>query len=199
MEEISPKLFHRYNAVSTAPANSRFRPLNRVIEFNYDIVERDSILEVRMMLTSGFNEGEILDHVVINLQNEETIKANFTNQESREYVETYSYNYTKPVSNTQTVTDPGGIDIVTKADGTIEHVHRPISTKTVNTTEQVAHTNQGGKSQLFNSGTVQLKKDDIARIKLNGVENFEVLFQNASLILTPTKRQAREMSSYLMQ
>ena len=197
--EFSPKLFHRYNAVSTAHPNSQFRPINRGIEFNYNMLERDSIVEVLMMLTSGFNEGEILDHLIIHLQNEESIKVDFETTESREYVETYSYNYTQPVNNSQTVTEFGGIDVVTKADGTVEHVHRPATTKTVNTTEQVAHNSQGGKSQLFNSAKMQLEKDDIANIKSNGVENFEVFFQNSTLILTPTKYQGREMKRYLMQ
>lgn len=198
-DQFSPKLFHKYNLSSTANQNSQFRPLNRVVEFDYNIVERDSIVDVMMMLTSGFNEGEILDHLVINLQNEQTISVIYKTKESREYVETYSHNYTQPVYNTQTVTDPGGVDVVTKADGTFEHVHRPATTKTVNTTEQVAHTNQGSKSQLFNSAKMQLKKDDIALIKLHGVESFEVFFQNSSLILTPNKLQAREINSYLSQ
>ena len=197
--DFSPKLFHQYNAVSTANAKSQFRPLNRVIEFDYKILERDSLVEVMMMLTSGFNEGEILDHLVIHLQNEESIKVNFETTESREYVETYSYNYTQPVNNTQTVTDIGGTDVVTKADGTVEFVNRPTTTKIVNTTQQVTRNSQGGKSQLFNSAKMRLKKEDIAIMKLNGVESFEVSFQNSTLILTPSKYQAREMKSYLMQ
>jgi hypothetical protein len=197
--DFSPKLFHQYNAVSTANAKSQFRPLNRVVEFDYNILERDSLVEVMMMLTSGFNEGEILDHLITHLQNEESIKVNFETQESREYVETYSHNYTQPVNRTQTVTDFGGTDVVTKADGTVEHVQRPMTTKTVNTTEQVAHNSQGGKSQLFNSAKMQLKKDDIASIKINGVDSFEVSLQNSSLILAPSKYQVLEMKSYLMQ
>lgn len=197
--DFSPKLFHQYNAVSTANAKSQFRPLNRLIEFDYKILERDSLVEVMMMLTSGFNEGEIMDHLVIHLQNEESIKVSFETTESREYVETYSYNYTQPVNNTQTVTDFGGTDIVTKADGTVEFVNRPTTTKTVNTTDQVTRNSQGGKSQLFNSAKMQLKKEDITSIKLNGVKSFEVSFQNAILILRPSKHQALEMKSYLMQ
>ena len=197
--EYSPKLFHVYNSHSTTSPKSQFGPINRRVEIEYNILERDSLVEVMMMLTSGFNEGEILDHLVIHLQNEESIKVNFETKESREYVETYSYNYTQPVNRTQTVTDFGGTDVVTKADGTVEHVQRPMTTKTVNTTEQVAHNSQGGKSQLFNSAKMQLKKEDIASIKMNGVDSFEVPFQNSTLILTPSKQQVLEMKRYLMQ
>ena len=188
-----------YNSQSTMSPKSQFGPINRRVEIEYNILEKDSIIEVLVMTATGFNEGELADHLLIRLQNGESLNVPYTEQNHREYVESYSYNYTQPVYNTQTVTDPGGTDIVTQADGTVKHVHRAASTKVVNSTEQVTRTNQGGKSKLFNNAKAKLNKEDIQKIKSHQIESMKLVLQNANLILKPTRSQSIEIGRYLKQ
>ena len=197
--EFYPKLAHKYNSTSTSNSKSRFGPVNRIVEFEYNIIAQDSIVEILMMATSGFNEGEITDHILVHLENKETLKVDYDSRTNREYVGSYSNSYTTPVSNTQTITDPGGVDFVTQPDGTVKHVHRSASIKYVNSTEQVTQSNHGSKSQIFNSGKLQFRKSDIDRIKLSGVERFELVLQNSNLILKLTSHQTHELQSYLAQ
>lgn len=189
-------LYHRYEARSSVNPESDFAVQNRKIEFDYDRIAEDSIMEIGVMLTTGYNEGELLPQIELILKNDEILGLTLDNVITRDYVEHYSYNTSTPVTRFQTVNDPGGVDVVVQPDGTHKHVHRAPSTKTisVNDTETAIHS--GSKSQIFNQSKLRLEKRYLELIRNSQIVGFKLYLQNGSLDIRLTELQQNELFKY---
>lgn len=193
----STNLNHQYQGTSNANTDSAFSLVDRKIEFEFASIVKDSLADVLIMLTSGYNEGEIVDHMIIHLNDGSEIIGKYTSQSSREYVENYSYNTSIPVTRTKTINDPGGTDIVVQPDGTHQHVHRPASSKMVTVNETDTQTNYGEKSQLFNTGTIELNQENILAIKTSGIKRFEILLENCEVDIKLSSRNNKAIIARL--
>lgn len=196
MSQSDDSLFHRYSGKSTVNASSSFGVHSRQIEFEYTILEADSLINLAIMLTSGYNEGELTEPLLVELNNEQQIQLPINSMVSREYVDSYNYNTTRPVAQTKVINDPGGTDVVIQADGTHKHVHRPASTKMVNVTENQVVSNTSSKSQIFNQGTVQLTKQELEAIKTHGIKNFVLQLKQAHLKVMPSSTQKQALKRF---
>lgn len=196
----SPKIesfYHKYLGESNANALSAFKLINRKIEFEYLDIEPDSSALVLIMLTSGLNEGSLKSDIEVILNNGEILLLELANISSNDYVESYNYNTSAPVTKMKTITDPGGIDLVNQPDGTVKHVTRLASTKTVNVTEQQVTNHSGSKTQIFNKAHLRWTKEHITAIKRHGINKFVINFEYASLEISPRKSQNKELKKRL--
>ncbi len=193
---INEVAFHKYQALTSVNENSDFGIVNRKIEFEYIKKKIDSVVDVKIMLTTAFIEGELLNEHEIILTNNETIKFTLQDLISREYVENYIYTTQYPVTSYQTITHPSSIEIVTKQDGTVEHVTKPAKVENVQVTTNDPRTNPIGRSQIFNQARFVLSKKDFNKIKLANLKGFNLFTKHATLQITPSIRQEKELNNY---
>ncbi len=191
------RIYHYYKANSNANSKSAFSPIDRKVEFEYFVEHKDSLANVHIMMTSGFNEGGLKELLFIELKNKEQIKIPTGESTIREYVESKTYNYTTPTTSTRTINDPGGVDVQVQPDGTHKHVNRPASSKTVTVTENQTNSGQTDKSQLFNTTTIKLDKYIIGRIKAHGISYFQFQFEHTEIMIKVNQSQSRELSFLL--
>ncbi len=190
-------LFHKYSGESSVNSNSNFGVVNRKIEFEYRIIEVDSIVDVNIMLTTGFNEGELLEGIELFFENGVILSLKTSKVISREYSENYSYSTSTPVTKHKTITDPGGVDIVVQEDGTHKHVHRPGSTKTVNVTENETNNHSESKSQIFNQIKFKFQKADLEILRSIPFYQYKLNFQNGHIFIIPNRSQRIQLENYL--
>ncbi len=191
------RIYHYYKASSNANVKSAFSAIDRKVEFEYFVEHKDSLAKVHVMMTSGFNEGNLEELLFIELKNREQIKIPIKGSTTREYVESKTYSYTTPTTSTRTINDPGGVDVKVQPDGTHTHVPRPASSRTVTVTENETKSGKTDKSQLFNTTTLELDKNTISRIKEHGISYFQFQFEHAQIIIKVNASQSRELSLLL--
>jgi len=190
-------LFHHYSGSSNVSPNSSFKLLKRIIEFDFQTVQEDSLILVKINCTSGFDEGQITGKLFVVFENDEVEEINLEEITVREYVEQLNYNTTTPVIDTKVINDPGGVDIVVQPDGTHKQVHRAPSSKTVTVTENVTQTNTHLKSQIFNSGQTYFDERLSEKIKELGIRNFEIEMKNARLKVQLDPIQKQQLMRFL--
>ena len=196
-ETSSAALYHSYSSKSDANKKSRYKQINRNIEFEYVDIEPDSMAKVILMFNSGLNEGTLEDKLFIHLKNGDELALELASSNSNEYVESYSYNSSVPVTQTKTINDPGGIDLQVQADGTHKQVIRPASSKTVQVTENQNRNHAGSKTQLFNKGRLFLNADHIQQIKTHGIAKFTVYLEDAILDIFPNTSHNNQLKKNL--
>jgi hypothetical protein len=195
-EKPQVTIFHKYEAISSVNQNSGFNILNRKIEFEYLKNKVDSLVEIKIMLTTSFIEGELMNEGEIVLTNDEKLTLNLKELASREYVENYAYTTQNPVSTTETISRPATTEVVVKADGTHEVVTKPGTIDNVTVTRNVPEHYSTSKSQIFNQAKVILTKKEFNTIKQIKLKHFNLSTKSAQLKIIPDAPQAKELNNY---
>jgi len=194
-EILESSLIHKYAGESSANEKSDFALKNRKIEFEYIKNKIDSSTQVIVRITSGYNEGELLNKMQIISKGNQKEKISTDSIISRDYIEEYSYTISTPITKQKTINDPGGVDVVVQADGTHKHVHRAPSTKIVNVTENQTNKHSGAKSQIFNEMKIYFEKNKTVRLK--DVIGYVLFFQNCQIRIELDIGQINELNNYL--
>lgn len=162
--------------------------------FEYEINETDTVSLLIYFIT------EINYGTLINLQ---MLTQNYEYEFSMDQYEvketiverTNSYQYTE--YQTQTINEPGGIDIVVQPDGTHKQVIRNATTKTVNTpVNKTGFTSENKimRQHKFRSEILPETVDDLRLTK--GIQ-FVFHFEEKSILLSPSRSCKKELKSFL--
>lgn len=190
-------LYHSYKGVSTANKSSKFRLMKRTIEFEYEAIKKDSLGFVTIMITSGFNEGQLTDQLAIVLKNGTELDLKAYDLSFRDYVEGSSTSSSTPIHNTKTITDPGGSKTVVLADGTHQQQLVPPTTKTVTEVNQQTSTSQVSKSQIFNKGKIKLNEELIKQIKKHGIDAVRLELQDCEILVNLSNGESRQVIDHI--
>lgn len=197
---ISPKderLFHEYETASSENSDSKFAVKSRTVELEYKNVLDDTLVSVKGMMTTGFNEGEILNQLEIVKTNGDVIKVTLQDIASREYVNEYSYNTTTPTTTTQQVFDPGGTSVVVQSDGTHKTVTTPAKYNTVTNTTNITTNHTGARSQLFNEFKFDMGVTILDTLRNDFIDYYLIKTVEGEVEIIPHDRDLDQLYHYL--
>jgi hypothetical protein len=189
-------VFHKYDCKSEINAQSSFSPIMRKIEFDYSKNRKNTSIDVKIMMTTSYPEGEITSDHDLALYNGETITIHLTDVIFKDYIESYSYLLPQQVSSVQTITHPESTTTVKKSDGTTEKIVIPSKTETVNVSQTNYQTQYHNQSQIFNQGKFTLSKEEFSKIKLHKLKQFNINTKYNKLQILLSDKQVKELNNY---
>ncbi len=152
-----------YKQSESTISDSRFGPVVRIIEFEYDL--RDSFVVIAR-ITTGFNEGNISGKFSIIVDDYE-LEYLINDIESRDYVERIEFN--NKISNTTWSRMPFSYGLPrSKPKETKEHLSR---------------------SQIFNAIKIIIHQEDRLLIANSDIIRFSIEVKNGEIVIFPSKKQ----------
>lgn len=189
-------IIQQYDRYSETQKNSQYKIENRKVEFEYYLDRSNNNKYITTRFLTDQSEETVQPELLVLLEKRD-FKLFEETFSSEPYVETNSYTSNTPVTRYETVTNPGGVDIVTRPDGSVEHVHRPISTSTVAVTENQETQYTDTKEVILNSGTYQLDERDIRRLSKYALFDYAILIGQDTLYVYPSERQVNQLVEFI--
>ncbi len=193
--EQNSRLTQNYQKFKDYHDKSIFKVKTREAEFDYDFDPKNTSLILTQRITTGYDEGELLPKMILILA-DASFHLEGRESVSRNYIKTQSKANYVPSSRTETITEPGSVEIVTKADGTTEHVHRPATSKTVTINESKLQQSDSSEWQIFNSVRYSIDKESLSLLTGSPSIIFRVYAQNDSLDIFPNARQVAALKTF---